>query len=126
MSNKTDKTSLPLDSIPDIPLRTHLSDLCAQYRSHSLDETLAKNAKVELMKEISPLAERLGVTLDSSILGNGWELVLRENVGTYVDAMTLAELGVPVDVITQATKERRTPYYTVVAKKETKETKEAK
>ena len=110
------KSCLTLDSIADAPLRSHLSDLCSQYRSHSEDETLAKNAKAELMKEIRPLAERLGVKLDLSLLGDGWELVQRENVGEYIDAVTLAELGIPVDVIKAATKERRTPYYTVVAK----------
>lgn len=115
-NDASSKSSLTLDSIADVPVRSHLSDLCSQYRSHSEDETLAKNAKAELMKEIRPLAERLGIKLDLSLLGDGWELVQRENVGEYVDPLTLAELGIPVDVIKAATKERRTPYYSVVAK----------
>lgn len=117
MADKQSSTSLTLDSIADVPLRDHLSDLCSQYRAHSEDETLAKNAKKELMTEISPLAERLGVKSDTSLIGNGWELVERANVREYVDPVTLVELGVPVDVIKAATKKNRTPYYTVVAKK---------
>lgn len=116
---------LTLADIEDEDERDLLAALCGEYRVESGRETVAKNSKTELMKEIAPRAEALGIARgkaklasdepDGAGLGPRWELVQRASVKVEIDPKRLLAKGVSMADILYATVKKSTPYYTVIA-----------
>ena len=107
---------LTLADIDDAEERELLESLCIAYREESDRERSAKASKDTLLKEIGPLAERIGVARGKAKLaGEGWQLVQRASSRSAIDPKRLLAKGVSADVIVYATVKKETPYYTVLA-----------
>lgn len=112
---------LRLADIDDADERDLLAALCGEYRVESGRETAAKNSKTALMKEIAPLAGKLGIergktklAAEGSAFAPGWELVQRVSSRTEIDPKRLLARGVSMADILYATVKKSSPYYTVV------------